>query len=62
MTTRQGDLALLDHPVAQRLLQSTAPARLAYEDCHHSLDGNVLEAGNKRTIRDRIVFRKHVST
>jgi Pyridoxamine 5'-phosphate oxidase len=30
MTTRQGDLALLDHPVAQRLLQSTAPARLAY--------------------------------
>ncbi len=30
MTTRQGDLALLEHPVAQRRLQSTAPARLAY--------------------------------
>ena len=30
MTTRQGDLALLDHPVAQRLLVSTSPARLAY--------------------------------
>ncbi len=30
MTTRQGDLALLNHPVAQRLLLSTAPARLAY--------------------------------
>lgn len=30
MPTRQGDRALLDHPVAQRLLQSSAPARLAY--------------------------------
>ena len=30
MTTRQGDLALLNDPVAQRLLQSTFPARLAY--------------------------------
>lgn len=30
MTTRQGDLSLLDDPVAQRLLQSTIPARLAY--------------------------------
>ncbi len=30
MTTRQGDLALLEDPVAQRLLQSTLPARLAY--------------------------------
>jgi hypothetical protein len=30
MPTRQGDLALLDDPVAQRLLQSPAPARLAY--------------------------------
>lgn len=30
MPTRQGDLALLDDPVAQRLLQSTIPARLAY--------------------------------
>ncbi len=30
MATRQGDLALLNHPVAQRLLQSPAPARLAY--------------------------------
>ena len=30
MATRQGDLALLDDPVAQRLLQSTIPARLAY--------------------------------
>jgi hypothetical protein len=30
MTTHQGDLALLDDPVAQRLLQSTIPARLAY--------------------------------
>ena len=30
MPTRQGDLALLDHPVAQRMLQSPAPARLAY--------------------------------
>ncbi len=30
MPTRQGSLALLDDPVAQRLLQSTLPARLAY--------------------------------
>lgn len=30
MPTQQGDLALLDDPVAQRLLQSTIPARVAY--------------------------------
>jgi hypothetical protein len=30
MPTRQGDLALLDDPVAQDLLLSRAPARLAY--------------------------------
>ncbi len=30
MTTQQGSLALLDDPVAQQLLQSTSPARLAY--------------------------------
>jgi hypothetical protein len=30
MPTQQGDLALLDDPVAQRLLMSRAPARLAY--------------------------------
>ena len=30
MPTEQGSLALLDDPVAQRLLQSTIPARLAY--------------------------------
>jgi hypothetical protein len=30
MTTKQGSLALLDDPVAQKLLQSTLPARLAY--------------------------------
>ena len=30
MPTQQGDVALLDDPVAQRLLQSPAPARLAY--------------------------------
>jgi hypothetical protein len=30
MPTQQGDLSLLDDPVAQRLLQSTIPARLAY--------------------------------
>lgn len=30
MTTRQGDLSLLEDPVAQQLLQSTIPARLAY--------------------------------
>jgi hypothetical protein len=31
---------------------------LAYEDCHHSLDGNVLEAGNKLTIGERIALGK----
>ncbi|HEV2067072.1 MAG TPA: hypothetical protein VGR08_09550 [Thermomicrobiales bacterium] len=30
MSTQQGDLALLDDPVAQRMLQSTIPARVAY--------------------------------
>jgi hypothetical protein len=30
MPTRQGDPALLDDPVAQRLLRSAIPARLAY--------------------------------
>ena len=30
MATQQGSLALLDDPVAQKLLQSTLPARLAY--------------------------------
>ncbi len=30
MAARQGDLALLDDPVAQTLLQSQIPARLAY--------------------------------
>ena len=30
MATQHGDPALLDDPVAQRLLQSTIPARLAY--------------------------------
>jgi len=30
MPTRQGDLAMLEDPVAQRLLRSTTPARLAY--------------------------------
>jgi hypothetical protein len=30
MTSPQGDVALLDHPVAQNLLRSTIPARLAY--------------------------------
>jgi hypothetical protein len=30
MTTRQGDVSLLEDPVAQQLLQSTIPARLAY--------------------------------
>lgn len=29
-TARQGDLALLDDPIAQQLLQSRNPARLAY--------------------------------
>ncbi len=30
MATKQGDVALLNDPVAQKLLQSTIPARLAY--------------------------------
>jgi nitroimidazol reductase NimA-like FMN-containing flavoprotein (pyridoxamine 5'-phosphate oxidase superfamily) len=30
MTGQQGDLALLNDPIAQTLLQSTIPARLAY--------------------------------
>src|SRR5688572_4018561 len=30
MTTKQGDVALLQEPVAQELLQSVRPARLAY--------------------------------
>jgi hypothetical protein len=30
MATKQGELGLLDHPVAQELLRSTVPARLAY--------------------------------
>src|SRR4051812_46300259 len=30
MTTKQGSLALLNDPVAQKLLQSTVPARFAY--------------------------------
>lgn len=30
MANRQGDLGLLEHPVAKELLQSTIPARLAY--------------------------------
>jgi len=30
MATHQGDLALLEDPVSQRLLQSPVPARLAY--------------------------------
>jgi hypothetical protein len=30
MTTRQGDLSRLKDPVAQQLLQSRIPARLAY--------------------------------
>jgi hypothetical protein len=30
MTDRAGDLALLDHPVSQHLLNSTEPAQLAY--------------------------------
>ena len=30
MPTKQGDLALLNDPVAQQLLQSTIPARVAY--------------------------------
>lgn len=31
MSTAQGSLALLDHPVAQQLLHSPTPARLAYD-------------------------------
>ena len=30
MTTKQGDVGLLNDPVAQRMLQSTLPARFAY--------------------------------
>ena len=30
METKRGDLSLLGHPVAQQLLRSTVPARLAY--------------------------------
>lgn len=30
MTTRQGDVSLLNDPVAQRMLQSRTPARFAY--------------------------------
>jgi hypothetical protein len=30
MPTQQGDLSLLEHPVAHEMLQSTYPARLAY--------------------------------
>ena len=30
MTTKQGDVALLTDPVAQKMLQSTVPARFAY--------------------------------
>jgi hypothetical protein len=30
MPTKQGDVSLLDDPVAQQLLRSTIPARLAY--------------------------------
>jgi hypothetical protein len=30
MPSKQGDVSLLDHPIAQELLQSTVPARLAY--------------------------------
>ena len=30
MVTKQGDLSLLDDPIAQELLRSTTPARLAY--------------------------------
>jgi hypothetical protein len=30
MSTKQGDIGLLQNPVAQQLLQSTAPARFAY--------------------------------
>src|SRR5687768_14119365 len=30
MHAKRGDLALLEHPIAQQLLQSTIPARLVY--------------------------------
>jgi len=30
MATKQGDIALLNDPIAKELLQSTIPARLAY--------------------------------
>jgi hypothetical protein len=30
MATKQGDIALLNDPVARELLQSTIPARFAY--------------------------------
>ncbi|MEZ4663681.1 MAG: pyridoxamine 5'-phosphate oxidase family protein [Caldilineaceae bacterium] len=30
MTTKQGDISLLNHPIAQELLHSKIPARLAY--------------------------------
>ena len=30
MSSKQGDLSLLNEPVAQELLQSTIPARLSY--------------------------------
>jgi hypothetical protein len=30
MVSQQGDLALLDHPVAQELVQSPLPCRFAY--------------------------------
>ena len=30
MPSKQGDVSLLDHPIAQELLQSTVPARVAY--------------------------------
>src|SRR5438034_3274518 len=30
MPSKQGDLSLLDHPIAQELLHSPVPARLAY--------------------------------
>src|SRR5689334_12126299 len=30
MTPKQGDLSLLEHPIAQELLHSAIPARLAY--------------------------------
>jgi len=30
MTSKQGDIALLNHPIAQELLHSEIPARLTY--------------------------------